>query len=222
MIQVLVVDDHPAMRDALSIYVRSASDMELVGGHATGQAALHRVRDDAPDVVLLDLHLPDHDGVEITRIIVDTYPRTRVLALSALTSPTTVAHAILAGATGYLSKGATAREIVAGIRRVHADRPILDSAIAPHLLVSPTASPDALHRAATRILSLVPEVPPRELETLQHLSTGLSNHEIAQAMTISEAAVKGHLSRLNRRLDARDRVQLLIRATQLGLVRPRM
>lgn len=222
MIRVLVVDDHPAVRDALSVYLMAASDLELAGSASTGRDALHSVRDDLPDVVLMDLGLPDRDGVDITRIITETYPRTQVLALSAFSSPPVVAKVLLAGASGYLSKGSTARDIVDGVRRVHRGDAVIDPVIARHLVASRSPSPEDLHRAAARVADAAPQIPPRELETLRHLAAGRSNREIASAMTISEAAVKGHLSRLNRRLDARDRVQLLIRATQLGLVSPRM
>ena len=218
-VRVLIVDDHPMMSTALRAYVGGASGMECVGEARNGEEAVTLCVELQPDVVMMDLHMPVLNGIDATRIIRKKSPAPAVLAVTTFSTEGYVIPALRAGAGGYIVKDAEPEDLIAAIREVHDGMAPFSPAVAHQLMVSVRNDP-AQVRSALQRFPADPKVPRREQEGLQLLATGCSNAEIAAKMSVSEATVKVYMGRLMQRLEVRDRVQLLIRATQLGLVEP--
>ncbi len=195
MIKVLVVDDHVIVRDGLAQVLASASDIELVGTASNGVEALVAVAEHMPDVVLMDLSMPEMDGVEATRQIAADHVGVRVLVLTSFSDQSRIMDALSAGAEGYLLKHSEPKEIVAAIRSVHEGGSPLDPKAARVLLES--------RRTKQAGIALTD----REREVLLLVRDGLANKQIARRLAISERTVKAHLTSVFQRLGVSDRTQ---------------
>lgn len=218
-VRVVIADDHPLMSAALRTYVDSAPDMVCVGEVRHGEAAVEICEQLHPDVIIMDLQMPTMNGIAATGTIRKNTPETAVLAVTTFSTERYVIPALRAGAGGYILKDAEPEHIIDALRQVHAGMAPFSPAVAQQLMVSVRNNPSQVTAALKRFPE-APRIPHRELEGLSLLARGCCNAEIAEQMTISEATVKVYMGRLMQRLKVRDRVQLLIRAAELGLVEP--
>ena len=212
MIRILVVDDQPLVRSGFKMVLDERPDLELVGEAADGEQALALARDLDPDVILMDVRMPNLDGVEATRRLVDSGTRARILVLTTFDLDEYVYAAIRAGASGFLLKDVEPGELVDAIRVVAAGNSLFGPAATERLLTRFAEPPTG------RSLD---ELTEREREILRLLATGLSNAELASQLFLSETTVKTHVSSILRKLRVRDRVQAVIAAYDAGLVSPR-
>jgi DNA-binding NarL/FixJ family response regulator len=218
-VRVLICDDHPMMSTALRTYVDSAPGMKCVGEARDGETAVQMAGKLHPDIVLMDLHMPSMGGIEATRLIRQRYPDVAVLAVTTFSTELYVIPALRAGAGGYFLKDSEPEQIIEAIREVHEGMAVFSPTVARQLMLSVKNEPAQVQTALRRFPE-APHIPARELEGLQLLATGCSNAEIAEKMVVSEATVKVYMGRIMQRLSVRDRVQLLIRGVELGLVEP--
>lgn len=216
MIRVLVVDDQPLMQRALSIFVDGADDMEVVGVAADGRAATRQARALLPDIVLMDMQLPVLDGVEATRQLVAEQPASRVIAVTTFSTEQYLLPALRAGASGFILKHAEPEELLQAIRAVHQGAGAISPQVTHDLIAAVRDAPD---RSPTRELEEDERLTERELDVVSELARGSSNAEIAGTLFLAEATVKSHLSRVMEKWHVRDRVQVLVRAAEVGLVK---
>lgn len=201
MIRVLVVDDHLVVRSGLEL-LATTTDLQLVATASNGLEALAAVAEHRPDVVVMDLSMPEMDGVAATRRIVEEHPGTRVLVLTSFSEQTRIMDALNAGADGYLLKHAEPDDIFAAIRSAHAGHSPLDPQAARVLLES--------RRAHAR----GPALTDREREVLLCVRDGLANKQIARKLGIAERTVKAHLTNVFQRIGVTDRTQAAMWATE--------
>ncbi len=198
----LVVDDHHVVRQGLEQLLTTTVDIEVVGTAANGLEAVEAVGRLRPDVVLMDLSMPELDGVEATRRIAAQYPKSRVLVLTSFSEQSRILDAISAGADGYLLKHSDPDEITAAVRSVHAGDAPLDPKAARVLL------------DAGRMLRETVALSEREREVLLLVRDGLANKQIARRLGITERTVKAHLTKIFQRIDVTGRTQAAIWATE--------
>jgi len=215
VIRVLVVDDQPLVRSGFRMVLEERADLELVGEATDGVQALELARELDPDVILMDVRMPNLDGVEATRRLVEDGARARILVLTTFDLDEYVYAAIKAGASGFLLKDVEPAELVDAIRVVAAGNSLFGPE-ATERLVSRFSQPPA-----EGDLGSLDALTEREREILRLLATGLSNAELAQQLFLSETTVKTHVSSVLRKLGVRDRVQAVIAAYDAGLVSPR-
>jgi DNA-binding NarL/FixJ family response regulator len=210
-IRVLIADDHQLFRDGLRALLDSAPDTEVVGEAATGQEAIHLAAESQPQVILMDLQMPDMDGIEATRHIVDTNPQINILMVTMFEDDQSVFAAMRAGARGYVLKGAKHAEMLRAIRAVASGEAIFSPSIAARLM--------SFFATSRRVIpaDAFPELTDREREVLGLMARGESNAEIAQALTISIKTVRNHVSNIFGKLQVADRAQAVIRAREAGL-----
>ena len=216
MIRVVLVDDDPLVRSALSLMLGGQSDIEVVGEAGNGQAGLALVADLEPDVVLMDIRMPVMDGLEATQVLHQRPSPPAVVVLTTFDADDHVVRAIAAGADGFLLKDTPPGDIVGAIRTVAAGDAML-SPSATRSLVSrlrSTAPTDRSSTAADRLTALTE----RELEVAVCVGRGLSNSEIASELYLSIPTVKSHVSRLLTKLDSTNRVQVAMVVHDAGLV----
>jgi len=216
-IRLLVVDDQALIRSGLRMILDAEPGLRVVGEAADGREAVEIGKRIQPDVVLMDVRMPGMDGIEATRrlLAAGLVPEPRVLILTTFDLDEYIYAAIRAGASGFLLKDAPPNELIHAIRVVAAGDALLAPAVTRRLIEEFAARPD-------------PEIQPegmddltdREVEVLRSLAAGLSNAEIAEALFVSEATVKTHISHILAKLDLRDRVQAVVIAYESGLVRP--
>jgi DNA-binding NarL/FixJ family response regulator len=218
-VRVLVVDDQRVVRDGLALLLRVSPDVELVGTAENGRAALDRLDELTPDVVLMDLRMPVMDGVEATRRIRAGHPSVQVIVLTTYADDESVFAALRAGARGFLTKDADADEIVRAIERVHAGQAMLDTSVQARLLDALGAGM-ASSEPPSGPAALPDDLTPREAEVLGLIAEGLSNAEIARRLVVSEATVKTHVNRLFAKTGVRDRAQAVRYAYRHGLASP--
>ncbi len=210
VIRVLIVDDHPLVRSGLRALLASEPALNVVGEATDGTEAIHQSLELEPDVVLMDLHMSEMNGIEATRQILRAQPRIGILALTMLEDDDTVFAAMRAGARGYLLKGADEAEVVRAIHAVAHGEAIFSPAIAERLIqffstVRPVAP-----------AHLFPELTNREREILGMIAHGRSNAEIAEELTLSPKTVSNHVSNIFAKLQVVDRAQAVLRAQQAG------
>ncbi|MFJ8625202.1 response regulator [Kitasatospora sp. NPDC093550] len=220
MIRVVLVDDQPLIRTGLRVLIADAPDLEVVGEAGDGAEAVELVARLRPDVAVMDIRMPGTDGIEATRrITADPDLPTHVLVLTTFDDDDYVYGALRAGASGFLVKDLALETILDGIRVVAAG----DALIAPGItrrLIGEFAARPAAGAADRPRRAVTGSVTEREREVLTLVGRGLSNAEIAAELTISVATAKAHVARLFTKLDARDRVHLVIQAYEFGLVTP--
>lgn len=212
-VRVMVVDDDPLVRRALSQFLVADADIEVVGVAANGREACDAVDRLLPEIVLMDLHMPEMDGEEATSRITRKWPATKVIAMTGLGSVEDILPLLDAGASGYLLKDSEPESIRAAVRTAHHGTSVLSADV-----VSALVSCVRARRPANLTLPVEQELTGRELEVLEHLAHGLSNSEIARELCIGERTVKAHLSSIMMKWESRDRVQVLIKATRMGIV----
>jgi DNA-binding NarL/FixJ family response regulator len=213
-IRVLIADDQRVVRDGLAMLVSLIDDVEVIGTASDGTEAVDFARKERPDVVLMDLRMPDLDGAEATRQIRAALPDTQVLVLTTYADDQSLFPALQAGARGYLTKDANAEEIEQAIKAVAAGRTHLDPAIQQRLVAAILETPP-LPRSAGN--ALPDGLTPREAEILKLIAEGLSNTEIAAALVLSNATVKTHINHVLAKTGARDRAQAVRYAYQHGI-----
>jgi DNA-binding NarL/FixJ family response regulator len=215
VIRVAIADDQALVRGGFRLILDARPDLEVVGEAEDGEQAVELVRELAPDVLLLDVRMPNLDGIEATRRIVADGSPTRIVILTTFDLDDYVHDAIRAGASAFLLKDVRPADLVDAIRLVAAGNALLAPNALTRLLErfrSPNSEPDTAQLDA---------LTDREREILQLVAEGLSNAEIARHLVLSETTVKTHVSNLLRKLAVRDRVQAVITAYDTGLVQPR-
>ena len=205
-IKVMVVDDHAVVRSGLSAFLSVVPDLELVGEAENGDEAVRRCGLLYPDVILMDLMMPGTDGVTATRLIRQTYPTVQVIALTSFPEDELVQNALRAGATGYLLKNVSARELAEAIRAAYKGR----------MTLSPEAAQALAHAAAQQAEGA--ELTDREREVLKLMVEGLNNAEIAERLVVSLSTVKYHISNILSKLQVDNRVAAVTLAIQKKLV----
>ena len=210
-LRVVIADDQPMMRAGFKAVLEATGNIHVVAEAANGEEAVAAAAEHAPDVVLMDIRMPGMDGIEATRRL----PRQRVLILTTFGLDEYIIDALRAGASGFLLKDAPTQEVVEAVRAVAAGDAVLAPAVTRQLL-------DQVARRLPAPISREPEtveaLTGREQEVLRMLATGLSNAEIAEALTVSEPTVKTHVSHILGKLGLRDRVQAVIYAYETGLI----
>jgi DNA-binding NarL/FixJ family response regulator len=217
VIRVLLADDQALIRAGFHVLIDAADDLEVVGEATDGAQAVDLARRERADVVLMDIRMPGVDGLEATRRISadDDLAGVKVIILTTFESDEYVYQAIRAGASGFLVKDMALEEILAAIRTVAAGDALIAPAVTRRLIAEFARRPEPV--TGQRTISGITE---REREVLTLVGRGLSNTEIAAGLTLSIATVKTYVTRLLTKLDARDRVQLVIIAYDAGLVAP--
>jgi DNA-binding NarL/FixJ family response regulator len=210
-VRVLVVDDHPLYREGLVTAVATMSGKEVVGEAGNGQEAVALVAALAPDVVVMDLHMPVLNGVDATRLITEQHPDVAVLVLSMLEGDESVFAAVRAGAKGYLLKGADRAEIARALDAVAHGEVVFSAGIAGRVL-----SYFASGGAAREVVPF-PELTDREREILDLVARGLTNAEIARRLVISDKTVRNHVSNVFAKLHVAGRAEAVARARDAGL-----
>ena len=214
-IRVLLVDDHAIVRDGIRSLLTTEPDIQVVGEAANGRDGILVAEQLQPDVILMDLVMPEMGGIEATRRITAGQPRARILVLTSFDAEEKVFPAIKAGAMGYLLKDSDSTDLVRAIHQVHQGESSLDPKIARKVLremwAEPRPEPDAAQDAAVELLT------EREVEVLKLVAQGLSNEEIAQRLVIAERTVRTHVSNILGKLHLANRTQATLYALREGL-----
>jgi len=216
-IGVLLVDDHTVVRQGLRMFIEMQKDMEVLGEGSNGIEAVELALRLDPDVILLDLLMPQMDGVEATRKIVDNNPHSRVLILTSFGEDDKVFPAIRAGAHGYLLKDIQPRDLVQAIRETYQGKPQLHPDVARRLMMAISSDAPVNKPKPVSMTKELQGLTEREREVLEQIARGLTNHEIAEKMVISEKTVKTHVSNLLDKLGLEDRTRAAIWALKHGL-----
>ena len=216
-IRVAVVDDQALMRDGFTMILEAQAELDVVGVAEDGRAGLELCQRTRPDVVLMDIRMPEMDGIEATRLIsADDELETKVLMLTTFDLDEYVYAAMRAGASGFLLKDTPAKELVEAVRVIAQGDALLAPSVTKRLIEEFARQPEHEENHA----SLPDDLTEREHEALRLLARGMSNREIAAEMFIGEATAKTHVSRLLTKLGVRDRVQAVVLAYETGAVQP--
>ncbi|QDO51543.1 response regulator transcription factor [Streptomyces sp. RLB3-5] len=218
-IRVLIADDQQMVRQGFSVLLGAMPDIEVVGEAVNGRDAVERVRELGPDVVLMDIRMPEMNGIEATREIVAADSAAKVLVLTTFDLDEYVYQALRAGASGFLLKDASARQLADGVRVVAAGEALLAPSVTKRLITEFSKLSDAPRLSATA-QAAYGELTERETEVLVLIAQGLSNAEIASRLFVAESTIKTHVGRILVKLGLRDRTQAAVFAYESGLVRP--
>jgi DNA-binding NarL/FixJ family response regulator len=218
-IRVLLAEDQPIVRAGFRALLQAQPDIEVVGEASTGTEAVSAARELRPDLVLMDVRMPEMDGLEATRTITTAseLASTRVLVLTTFELDEYVFGALRAGASGFLLKGGEPADLLAAVRVVAAGESLLAPSVTRRLIEAYVSGPD--HAGEQPMPAGLDELTAREREVLLLVADGLSNSEIAGALYLSPLTAKTHVSRILTKLGVRDRVQLVVLAHQSGLAR---
>jgi DNA-binding NarL/FixJ family response regulator len=223
--RIMICDDHALVRDGLRSILEDEPGLEVVGEAANGRKALELCRSLKPDLVLMDVRMPEMDGLEATRAIKQEQPSISVLVVTMHENPDYLVEALSAGAAGYVLKGASGDRLINAINRTIKGEFPLNQELAAQVLRR-LADERGKEEAQPPPQTQTPQVPPdkaltpRETEVLGLLVKGQSNPQIAQTLTISRATAKVHVERIIRKLEVSDRTQAAVRAIELGLLTP--
>ncbi|TBX77910.1 response regulator transcription factor [Bacillus mycoides] len=212
-IKVLLVDDHTVVLKGLAFFLSTQEDFELVGEANNGKEALVKVGETSPDVVLMDLYMPEMDGIEATACIKKEYPNVKVIVLTSFSDQAHVLPALKAGASGYILKDIEPDQLVEAIRSAYKGNIQLHPDIA-NALLSQTLPQEEKEEPSVQVDVLTA----RENEVLQLLAKGMSNKEIASVLVITEKTVKAHMSSILSKLHLSDRTQAALYAVKNGIV----
>jgi RNA polymerase sigma factor (sigma-70 family) len=214
VIRILLVDDDDLMRAGLRAVLSSDDELEIVGEVSGGRGAVGAVRETRPHVVLMDIRMPDLDGIAATREVLSAMPDAKVVMLTTFEDDDYLFGALAAGASGFLLKRTRPEDLIAAIRTVAEG----------DALLSPSVTRRVIDRAATQPrlarTDALERLTPREREVLELIARGLSNAEIAETLVVEETTVKTHVKRLLAKLGLRDRVQAVIFAYEHGVTEP--
>jgi RNA polymerase sigma factor (sigma-70 family) len=216
-VRVLLVDDDDLMRAGLRGVLSSDPEIEVVGEAGDGREAAYRTRLLRPDVVLMDVRMPDLDGISATREVLATFPDVKVVILTTFEQDDYIFGALTAGASGFLLKRTRPEELIAAIHTIAAGDSLLSPSVTNRVIERMAGQPALDADSDARLAELTP----RETEVLQLVARGLSNGEIAEELVIGESTVKTHLKRVLAKLQVRDRVQAVIFAYESGLTQAR-
>ncbi|MCI3278560.1 response regulator [Streptomyces cylindrosporus] len=216
-IRVLIADDQQMVRQGFTVLLNTQPGIEVVGQAVDGQEAVDRVRELSPDVVLMDIRMPELNGIEATRRITGERPDIRVLVLTTFDLDEYVYEALRAGASGFLLKDASAEKLAEAVRVVAAGDALLAPGITRRLIAQFSRLDD---RPRAPLKDRVGDLTERETEVLSLIAQGLSNAEIAERLVVAEQTVKTHVGRILVKLGLRDRTQAAVFAYESGLVRP--
>jgi NarL family two-component system response regulator LiaR len=213
IITVLIVDDHAVVRGGIRGFLETQPDLQVLGEAASGAEGVKLAAETVPDVVLMDLDMPEMDGVEATRRIRDASPRTQVVVLTSFHDDAHVFPAVKAGALSYQLKDIGPEELAETVRRAARGEAVLNPQVAARLVreLAGARAPQA---------NPLGELSGRELEVLRLIAEGLSNAEIAGRLVLSEKTVKGHVSNILGKLQLADRTQAAVLAWRQGMIRP--
>ncbi len=216
MTRVLIADDDDLMRAGLAELLAADPGIEIVGEASTGREAVERARRLAPDVVLMDVRMPDLDGIGATRELASAMPDTRVLILTTFEEDDYIFGALRAGASGFLLKRTRPEELIAAVHAVATGDSLLSPSVTRRVIdrMAQQPTPELADQAK------LGELTPREREVLELIARGLSNREIAAALTVEESTIRTHVKRLLMKLGLRDRVQAVMFAYETGMNRP--
>ncbi|MBK5108879.1 MAG: response regulator transcription factor [Anaerolineales bacterium] len=209
-IRVLIADDHTLFRDGLLALLNSVDDIKVIGTAQDGLEAVNQAADSQPDVILMDILMPELNGIEATRKIIQTSPHVGVIMLTMFEDDESVFSAMRAGARGYILKGSGQDDVLRAIRAVDRGEALFGPSIATRLMdffKTPEAEPP----------QAFPELTERENEILALIAQGASNHEIAEQLNISLKTVRNHVSNIYNKMQVTDRVQAVLRAREAGL-----
>lgn len=223
MIRVLIADDQPLIRAGLRGILDLEDDLEVIGEAATGRQAVQRARDRTPDIVLMDIRMPDLDGIEATaQICADPLlTDVRVLILTTFETDEHLVAALRAGASGFMGKGAEPEAVIEAIHVVARGDALLSPAATRSLIERFLGEPGGSARGESEHRGRIDALTEREREVLALVGEGQSNDEIANRLVISPHTVKTHVNRAMMKLDAHDRAQLVVIAYEAGLLRGR-
>jgi DNA-binding NarL/FixJ family response regulator len=216
VIRVVIADDQDLVREGLRMMLEAEPDIEVAAEAGNGMDALAAARTHDPDVLLMDIRMPELDGIEATARLVGSHARTRVLVLTTFDLDEYVYRAMKAGASGFLLKDANREQLANAVRTVATGEALLAPSITRRLIEDYCRHPPpGLDQPAA-----AKELSPRELEVLRLVARGMANAEIAGELFLSEATVKSHVARILGKLGLRDRVQAVVLAYESGIVRP--
>ena len=221
--RVVIADDHGLVREGLRAVLEGEPDIEVVGEAEDGTEALEVCRRVHPDLILMDVRMPEVDGLEATRRIKEEMPTTSVVMVTMHENPDYLLEAIRAGAAGYILKDASAERLVEAVRRTLDGESPLNQELAMRLLMRMASESEAgteAHEAIERKGPLPEGITPREAEVLQHLAQGRTNPQIAENLEVSRGTVKIHVQNIIAKLGVSDRTQAAVRAIELGLFDP--
>ena len=212
-IRILIADDHALFREGLRAILSSVADMEIVGEAGTGHEVLHLAAELVPDVILMDIQMPEINGVEATRLILKDLPQTGIIILTMLEDDDSLFSAIQAGARGYVLKGADKAEMLRSIRSVVAGEALFGPAVASRLLLFFKEGSGVSRKQVSPEFE---ELTEREREVLALMTRGMPNTEIADRLMISLKTVQNHVTNIYNKLQVSDRAQAVLRAKDEG------
>mgnify|MGYP001447681539 CR=1 FL=1 len=215
-VRVMIVDDDHLMREGLRAVLSSDPRIEVVAEAADGRAAVQRARHAAADVVLMDVRMPELDGIHATAELLAAAPASRVIILTTFEDDAYILGALRAGASGFLLKRSAPEQLIAAIHTVAGGEALLSPSVTQRVIDRVARQPLLDELAAPQL----DELTPREREVLELIAQGLSNREIAAALTVEETTVKSHVKRVLMKLQLRDRVHAVIFAYESGVKRP--
>jgi RNA polymerase sigma factor (sigma-70 family) len=214
LIRIIIVDDHELARAGLRTMLAGERSLEIVGEAQNGREAVELCRREKPDLILMDVRMPEMDGLTATRLIKEASPRTSIVIVTMYENPNYFYEALKAGAAGFILKDASQREMINTVRQ----------AIQGEVLVSPKLMPHLMNRLADeangRLKSHANKLTPRELEVLRLIVQGKSNPEIGEELVVTPGTVKVHVANILAKLEVSDRTQAAVRAIESGLVLP--
>ena len=215
-VRVVIVDDDDLMRAGLRAVLSSDATIEVTGEAANGRAAIERVRSLRPDLVLMDVRMPDLDGIAATRAILAASPEAKVVILTTFEQDDYIFGALNAGASGFLLKRTPPEQLLEAVHTVAAGDALLSPSVTRTVIERMARQPAPEIASGDRLSDLTP----REREVLELVARGCSNSEIAKELIIEESTVKTHVKRILMKLHLRDRIQAVIFAYESGLTRP--
>lgn len=218
-IRVIIVDDHDLFRRGLADVLEEEDDIQVVGQARNGKEAIKLVEAESPDVVFMDLNLPEQSGIEITAYITQKWPQVRVLVLTVSEQPADLLDALRVGAIGYVLKTASPSDIIDALRQVSQGWVVISPSMAPRFLADFAHSgpqPSAVKSVKISDASYEQQLTLREQEILRHVAKGMSNADIAQALVVSENTVKTHIKNILGKLQMRNRSEAAAYAARMG------
>jgi DNA-binding NarL/FixJ family response regulator len=218
--RLVIVDDHELARESLQNMLSDEPDIEIVGEAANGRQALLLCSRLKPDLILMDVRMPEMDGLAATKEVKQRYPQTSVMMLTMHENPDYLFEALKVGAAGYVLKDAPQEEIIEAVRRVRNGESPMDSALAARLLrrLASEGEMRRVNRASREAADDVEPLTPRELEVLALMKLGRTNRQIAEDLVISLGTAKNHVEHIIAKLGVSDRTQAVVKALELGIL----